>query len=260
MPRLLAPYLSPGGKSAWVSRLLGHFPEWTDFGEPYAGGAAVTWRLPSSGQRGVLNDTDENVVNLYQVLRQATDADLARLAGYPWVINAAGFAEAQAIPGTADPIDRAYRLIYLSRSSFHHRLKKLDRGRVDRVIGAARLLAGWRKRLENVEISGTDAIDVIEADDSPGRFWYLDPPWPEYFHRWDAWTVASFKRMVGVLDGLTDALWLWDENPKIAQQVELPERWSRAVISRRGYDQFRGQVVVRERLLMANYPLSTDAR
>ena len=66
--------------------------------------------------------------------------------------------------------------------------------------------------------------------------------------------VRHWRRCEGRLLNAVAVLlrpWLWDENPKIAQQVELPERWDRATISRRGYDQFQRQLVIRERLLLA---------
>ena len=209
MKRVVPPFISPGGKGPWASQLIPAFPPHGAYAEPYAGGAGVFWRKPAVGQE-ILSDLDEEVYNVYDVIKCP---NYGCLHDFDWTLESDRFAAYKASPSHPDPIERAARFLYLSRGSYMHKLEKCrDRACGVEMSVVPRNLDAQHARLQGVNVMQADALAVMQSYDKPGTFFYVDPPWPNYYHRWPDWVHANVGELVYTLDSLQHAQWLWDEN------------------------------------------------
>jgi len=68
--RAKAPISYYGGKQRLASRIIELIPQCHNYCEPFAGGAAVFWRLPQSPRRiDIVNDHDTRLIKFYNVLQ-----------------------------------------------------------------------------------------------------------------------------------------------------------------------------------------------
>ncbi len=67
--RIMPPFRWPGGKGNLVKWIINYIPQGHTYVEPFAGAASVFWHLPKPFAVEVLNDLDEDVINLYNVLK-----------------------------------------------------------------------------------------------------------------------------------------------------------------------------------------------
>lgn len=177
-----------GGKWRLASWIIGHFPPHRTYVEPYGGGASVLLRKPRSYAE-VYNDLDDDVVNLFRVLRDDADAKrlIALLALTPFA--RVEFSDAMRRAG-ADPIERARQLVLLSFMGFgsngHARRSTGFRSNTTRAgttpafdwAGYPEALVATVERLRGVVIECRPAIDVMTKHDGPETLHYVDPPYP----------------------------------------------------------------------------------
>jgi DNA adenine methylase len=175
-----------GGKWLLAPWIISHFPPHRLYVEPYAGGAAVLLRKHRSYAE-VYNDLDDEVCNLFRVLRNPTAAN--RLAE---LLELTPFARVEfdgAYDRTDDPLERARRTIVRSYMGFG--TTTLRRSRTG--FRAKGLRANqppqidWRNypdhveqlcdRLRGVVVENRPAIDCILHQDSRETLFYVDPPY-----------------------------------------------------------------------------------
>jgi DNA adenine methylase len=188
MSRLTRPALRYlGGKWKLAPWIVSHLPAHRIYVEPFGGAASVLLRKPRS-MAEVYNDLDDDVVNLFAVLRDgAQAAELSRL------LDLTPYARSElmaAYDTAADPVERARRLIVRSFMGFGSCAYRLDRTtgwrtglRLDSA-SAARDWAGYPEaipelhaRLKGVSVEHRPARDVLAAYDAPGTLFYVDPPY-----------------------------------------------------------------------------------
>ncbi|WP_294929392.1 DNA adenine methylase [uncultured Paracoccus sp.] len=152
--------------------------------EPFGGAASVLMRKPRSYAE-VYDDLDDEVINLFRVLRSDQAASLADM------IRLTPFAENEfraAYDPVFDPVERTRRLIIRSFMGFGsngHQRKTGFRSNSNRSgttpardwRNYADALAAIIDRLAGVVIQNRDAISVMEAHDSPDALHYVDPPY-----------------------------------------------------------------------------------
>ena len=186
--------------------ILPLIPKHERYVEPFAGGAAVFWAKEPSPVE-VINDTNKEVINFYQVAQK----DFGSLQEEVQATLHSREQHRQAVvvyenPDMFTPVKRAWAFWVLSCQSY-----------------SASIAAGWRygrskkveslidkkrqvftmtiaERLELTQIECNDAIKVIESRDTPNAFFYCDPP---YFNanmgHYSGYTQQDFANLLETL-------------------------------------------------------------
>ncbi|SFG65393.1 DNA adenine methylase [Methylobacterium gossipiicola] len=175
-----------GGKWLLAPWVLKHFPAHRLYTEVFGGAASVLLRKPRSHAE-VYNDLDDDVVNLFRVLRSG---DAPRLIAD---LRATPFARAeyeQAHEIATDPVEEARRLVVRSFMGFgsdssNRGVRSGFRGNANRNgttpsqdwAGFPDALVILVERLRGVVIECRDAFEVLTQQDGPEALHYLDPPY-----------------------------------------------------------------------------------
>lgn len=173
----------PGSKWKLAPWIIAQFPEHTTYLEPYFGSGSVFFtKAPSKYE--VINDLDEQVTNLFRVIRNK-GTKLAQLIELtPW--SRQEYYEAYELTG--DPVEDARR--FLVRCWMAHGVKTSDRtgwmNRGPKVDGST--TTRWNKlpdriiscidRLKNVDIECIPALDLLARfKNAQNCLLYVDPPY-----------------------------------------------------------------------------------
>jgi DNA adenine methylase len=180
-----------GGKWRLAPWIVSHFPPHRIYVEPFGGAASVLLRK-GRAYADVYNDLDDEVVGLFQVLRDRTTA--SRLID---ALRLTPFARAEfraAYEVTDDPVERARRLVVRSFMGFgsnahasQHKGHRSTGFRANSSRSGTTPAHDWRnypdcvgaivERLQGVVIESRDARDVMIAHDGPQTLHYVDPPY-----------------------------------------------------------------------------------
>ena len=173
-------------------------PDHRTYVEPFGGGASVLLRKPPS-ETEIYNDLDDDVCNLFAVLRNPGQAQ--QLAD---LVELTPFARAEffgAYADCADPVERARRLIVRAQMGFgsagaskgitgfratggrqKNRETDLWSRQPERIQTVARRLK--RVIIENRDalqvvriIENRDALQVVRYYDEPDSLFFVDPPY-----------------------------------------------------------------------------------
>jgi DNA adenine methylase len=176
-----------GGKWKLAPWIISHFPKHRVYVEPFGGAASVLLRKERSYAE-VYNDLDEDVVNLFEVLR-STEAsrliELLRLTPFSRLEFEHAYVERN------DPIERARALIVRSFMGFGSDGHNPENGRTGFRANSNRsgttpahdwanypdCLAIIVERWRGIVIECRSATDVMRKHDSPDTLHYVDPPY-----------------------------------------------------------------------------------
>ena len=175
-----------GGKWRLAPWIISHFPAHRIYVEPYGGAASVLMQKHRSYAE-VVNDLDEEVVNVFRVLRDPDTAERLRELLYltPWSrLEFSG-----AYEHTDDPVERARRTI--TRTAMAHGTTSRRKNRTGfraknyrRNQTGANDWSSWPEqipafveRLRGVTIEARPALEIIAQQDTPDTLFYLDPPY-----------------------------------------------------------------------------------
>jgi DNA adenine methylase len=176
-----------GGKYRMREWIVGLMPAHQIYVEPFGGAASVLLAKPRSYNE-VLNDLDDDLVNLYRVLRDPAQgrALVHRLRLTPYALAEYNLA----LQRTDDPVERAARMVIRSHMSHGSNAAMIDRPsgfRSDGRSGSTNVAGEWAgfpaalgpivKRLRGVTIQSKPAGDLIALYDDPKVLIYLDPPY-----------------------------------------------------------------------------------
>lgn len=176
-----------GGKFRLAPWILSFFPAHRIYCEPF-GGAASVLLLKERSYAEIYNDLDNEVVNLFRVLRDPASAEQLTTAIY---LTPFAREEFRASYGeTSDPIEMARRTITRSFMGFgtttlrHNRTG--FRAKANRQNQPAQMdwtkypehVASFTERLRGVVIEHRDALEIIAQQDGPETLFYVDPPYP----------------------------------------------------------------------------------
>lgn len=181
-----------GGKWRLAPWIISHFPPHRVYVEPFGGGAGVLLRKARSYAE-VYNDLDDEVVNLFYVLR-----DPAMRARLVELIRFTPFARVEfddAYLPTDDPVESARRMVVLSHMGFGTAAMLSTKGgkrqrtgfRANTTRSGSTPAADWRglpdvlaavgERFAGVVVERRPAVQVMEAHDAPHTLHYVDPPY-----------------------------------------------------------------------------------
>ena len=177
-----------GGKFRLAHWILGFFPAHKTYVEPWGGAASVLMRKEPV-QAECYNDIDGQIVTVFRVLRDRAKAEELRRR-----LALTAFARDEfewSHQAGADDIDRAHRTIV--RSFLGHGSDAITRacrtGFRAKVKVATHVLPavdwssypdavpGFVERLAKVVIENTDALKIVEREDSDATLIYADPPY-----------------------------------------------------------------------------------
>ena len=181
-PAACPPIKWAGGKRQLLPHLLASQPPaWNRYWEPFAGGAALFFALNRPGS--YLSDTNPDLINLYQVIRDDVDALITDLRHHR--NEAAYFYAIRAIPPESlSPIARASRFLFLNKTCFNGLFRVNHQGRFNVPFGryAHPLIVdpdglhAAHRVLHTAEIVQAD-YTAIRSIAQPGDFVYMDPPY-----------------------------------------------------------------------------------
>lgn len=185
-----------GGKWILAPWIISHFPDHRIYVEPYGGGGSVLLRKHRSYAE-VYNDLDDDVVQLFRVLRSTSESKALVRAIKLTPFSRIEFNEAY--QPHENPIERARRTIIRSMMGFSSDV-------VGKTISASRGFrpgTGFRansnrsgttpardfanypnileqviERLRGVVVEHRDALECMAQHDSPETLFYADPPYP----------------------------------------------------------------------------------
>lgn len=177
-----------GGKHQLAPWVVAQFPPHKVYVEPFSGAASVLMQK-SRANVEILNDVDDEIVNVFRVLRDR-GGELER------ALRLTPFSETEYVTAyndTRDDVERARRTIVKSMmgvgaDSIHRRsgfrMYPHNRAGRDKIVSCASewaaysdAIATFVERLRGVDIRCGDARDVIRQWDGPHTLHYADPPY-----------------------------------------------------------------------------------
>lgn len=182
-----APITYYGGKQRIAQMIIPFIPEHRIYCEPFFGGGAVFFAKNPSYLE-IINDHNENLINFYEQCQ--TNFDKLATAIGNTLHSESQYRHAIAIYNGLEPADvltKAVSTWLVFNQSWNSSARagwKFDIGTGGSHIAktlahARRNFCQWlKKRLQYVQISCRDALQVIKERDTVDTFFYLDPPYP----------------------------------------------------------------------------------
>ena len=219
--------------------ILPLIPKHEIYVEPFAGGAAVFWAKEPAPVE-VINDTNKEVINFYQVVQK--DFDSLQKEIQTTLHSREQFRQAVIVYENADmfiPLKRAWAFWVLSCQSFsasiatgwrYGRSKK-----VETLIDKKRqsFTAEIKERLELTQIECNDAIKVIQSRDTPDTFFYCDPP---YFNanmgHYDGYSKQDFTDLLETLSHVQGKFLLSSYPSDILTEYTKRYGWKTSLVHR----------------------------
>lgn len=177
-----------GGKWRLAPWIIAHFPPHRIYTETFGGAASVLLRKPRAYAE-VYNDLDEDLVNLFRVVRGILGSPAPSLIDYLIHTPFSRIEFEQAYEHTDDSVERARRLIVRSFMGFGSsggmggstgfRATSNRSGTTPAHDWAhyPDALERIMRRLNGVVIESRDAVTVMQAHDGPETLHYVDPPY-----------------------------------------------------------------------------------
>lgn len=183
-----APITYYGGKKRITADIIPLIPQHKVYCEPFFGGGAVFFAKKPSYLE-VINDKNEMLINFYEVCQNRFEKLATRIKHT--LHSESEYRQALAIYKglvAADSLTKAVATWIVFNESYNSSARagwKFDMGIGGSHLGitlahARRNFCPWlQKRLQYVQISCRDALQVIAERDSVDTFFYLDPPYPD---------------------------------------------------------------------------------
>ncbi len=193
----------PGGKTRLLSRLLPLIRSHTLFVEAFAGGAALTLaKEPSKVE--VINDINGELVNLYRHAQFHIDALVTEVE---FTLNSRSDLDALIEQPGLTGLQQAARYLLRNRLSFGGSGDSFAVSKQAQPSRAAVLekLRAFSARLDKVAVENLSYERLCKNYDSPGTFWFFDPPYTVgevgSYAAWDHERMKAFAAAVATLQG-----------------------------------------------------------
>lgn len=174
-----------GGKWMLAPWIIEHLPPHRVYVEPFGGAASVLLRKPRSYAE-VYNDLDDEVVNLFRVVRERSAELTSALIFTPYARSEFNEAYRRA----KDPLERARRFVVRAamgfgtsgllvggRTGFRARAYRITNSGVHDWKSYPPTIRRVAKRLRGVTIECKPALEVIAHQDRADTLFYVDPPY-----------------------------------------------------------------------------------
>lgn len=196
-----------GGKQKLVPAILPLIPSHNLYCEPFTGGAAIFFaKQPSEIE--ILNDTNREIVNFYQVVQRdyvSLEKEI-KISLHSRSLHRDASTIYNA-PHLFSELKRAWAVWTLAAQSFSSIVDgswgyDITRNTTSKKIHNKREAFSEELaiRLQRVQIECTDAIRIIQSRDSADSFFYCDPPYvgSDCGH-YDGYSQADFESLLNVL-------------------------------------------------------------
>jgi len=251
-----------GGKQLMARYIIPNIPEHKTYAEPFCGGAAVFFAKNKS-ELEILNDTDKELINFYEVLQNdyvslekeikisLHSRDLHRKA---WTVYNN--------PDMFDRIKRAWAVWILSAQGFGGMLSS-SWGRDKTQNKAVKSVRNKRNnfseelsiRMQDVTLESRDAIKIIKTTDYKDAFFYCDPP---YYNadmgHYDGYTIEDFEMLLKTLSGIEGKFLLSSYPSDILNKYKEENKWYQFSVNKTVPVSNKGKRKVE--VLTSNYPIS----
>lgn len=180
----------PGSKWNIANWIISHMPEHTTYLEPYFGSGAVFFRKhPVKSE--TINDINDDVINLFQVLREHGEQLISLVELTPWARRE----YEESYIKTGDPVEDARRFLVRCWQAYGTKLNRNTGWRND-IQGSrgVHITKQWSRlpermahiveRLKQVQIECRPAVEVIRRLRYPEVLIYADPPYPLSTRQW----------------------------------------------------------------------------
>jgi DNA adenine methylase len=178
-----------GSKWLLAPWVIANLPPHDLYCEPFGGSASVLMRKPRSRVE-VLGDLDDEILNLYTVVRDPLRAGMLQMLCTLTPFSDAEFRRACDDEEGLDPVERARRLIVRQAMQVSPDVRKPGVGTgFRRYSGEGRnvsafdwstypdAIAAMSQRLQRVLIERDDAVKTIRRHDRADALFYVDPPY-----------------------------------------------------------------------------------
>lgn len=232
-----------GGKQNMVRHILPLIPDHETYVEPFVGGAAVFWAKQKAGVE-VLNDTNQEIVNLWQVLQTQPDELAAMIAATPYSRRVYDFSlQVYKFAEFHEPVRRAWATWIQCNVSFAGKIgagwaydNKPNDGGQDKwalAYHAKRLsfadqdhLQAVNDRLAHVQFECRDALYVIKQRDHPSAFHYIDPPYPNTEQgSYAGYTIEHYTQLLDLLTTLEGKFMLSSFDAPLLREYATAHGW-----------------------------------
>jgi len=155
----------------------------------------------------VCNDIDEDLINLYKLIKEKPNDVIKRLAILPFSRELYDIAVKVMQDKSADPITKAVLFFYIIRASFSAKFGKgfsvsKVQNHAERYTSAIASIVEYAKRFKDVVLECKDFREAIRLYDSESTLFYLDPPYvgknrEDYYRH--SFTIADLRSMAKLL-------------------------------------------------------------
>ena len=222
-----------GGKQKLCSTILSLIPGHKLYCEPFVGGAAVFFGKDPSGVE-VLNDTNKELINFYQVV-QNRYPDLERSIRST-LHSRRLHADASTVynnPHLFDEVKRAWAVWVLTSQTFSSIITgtwgfdKSSNTTTQKISNKReQFTEDLAIRLQNVQLECADALYIIQSRDTAESFFYCDPP---YFNsncaHYDGYTLEDFESLLKILSGINGKFLLSSYPSDVLQKYAKKNGW-----------------------------------
>jgi DNA adenine methylase len=191
-----------GGKTQLLSQLDRFFPQTISaYYEPFMGSAAIFFflRRTRGNFPAWLNDSNPELVNCFQIVRERVDALIPRLREHREHHNPTYYYRVRAqIPAQLSELERAARLIYLNKTCFNGLYRVNARGQFNVPLGTYKQprifveanLRAVSRALQNTVLARGDFRAVLDRART-GDTVYFDPPYYTETNGFTSYAVAA---------------------------------------------------------------------
>jgi DNA adenine methylase len=180
-----------GGKQQLLTQYEGRFPkDFRRYFEPFVGSGAVffhLWNEKRLPNQVFLFDNNEELINVYRVIRDRLDELVDLLSGYKANHSQEFYYKIRNLdrqPGKLGSAESAARTIYLNRTCYNGLYRVNRKGQFNVPMGSyqnpgivnEKVLQAASKALQNVCIEARDFRELPNLA-CPGDFFYFDPPY-----------------------------------------------------------------------------------
>lgn len=253
-----------GGKQKLLPVILPMIPDHILYAEVFCGGAAVFFgKDPSEVE--VLNDTNRELINFYQVIKN-NFVDLESMIRVT-LHSRRLHKDAQVIyehPHLFSEVRRAWAVWVLSTQSFAAMLggsfgfdkkKSTTTNKISRKRDS--FMEDLAIRLQHVQVECADAIYIIQSRDTPESFFYCDPP---YYNsdcgHYDGYTIEDFEKLLKTLSGIKGKFLLSSYPSEILARFKKANGWYQQIFEQGVSVNAKGGYIKKKwEVLTANYPI-----
>src|SRR5690606_269377 len=225
------PFSYYGGKQRMASKIVPLIPQHTVYVEPFCGGATimfakgVVYTGNNSDYREVINDTNQDIINFFEICRDRGD-ELQHLLDYS-LYSQEEYRRAKAYDGD-NKLWRAYYFFVNANQSFATILNggwgtcNFSKNNTSSYKNKTNILETI-ERLKFCYIGCEDAIKCIKRWDSPQTFFYCDPPYPDTNQgNYSGYSQQDFENLIETLNNCQGSFLL-----SCYHNDAVPKEWER---------------------------------